>query len=286
MKQIIYKILHFFLLLFYLQNNAFAKEEVIFNSDGNTEMEYQDEITLVADYWCPYNCSVEDDDQGFLVELASRALYAYGIKINYKMMSWHEALDAVQNGDVDGIIGISNIDGKNLLATKNPLEYSVTYAYTRTDTKWIYDGISSLNNKKLGVVMDYVLDDSINSYVMMTFPGDQKGFLIEDSAFATVESIANLIDGDSDIFVEDQRVVDYYINKHGLDAYIRKAGRVSKEKMPIYIALNRDHPKVRQYIRYLEDGIASIKATGEYNHLRLKYDMDRNIGDNQNVQDN
>lgn len=45
-------------------------------------------LVIAGDYWCPYNCNPESENQGFLVELARRALYIYGIDVDYRMMSW------------------------------------------------------------------------------------------------------------------------------------------------------------------------------------------------------
>lgn len=242
--------------------------------DDNNQKTRQS-IVLAGDYWCPYNCSMEDEDKGFLVELAARALYIYGIDIEYRMMPWNEALDQVSNGKVDGIIGISNINGKGLVTTSNPIEMSSMHAFTRSDNEWVFDGVGSLRGKKLGIIMDYMLDDSINSYVSMNFPAHPGSFLIEDGEFAVVESIANLIDGDADVFIEDRRVVSFYANNNGLSTYIRDAGKTHKEKLPVNIALSARLPNAKKYLKYLEEGIASLRATGEYDDLREKYEMDK-----------
>lgn len=268
----IYKILNpIFLSALILINLAFAQ--------ANTSVT-KHKITLAADYWCPYNCMPEDENPGFLVELARRALKIYGVEIEYILMPWHAALEKVQAGEVDGIIGISNIEGKNLVKTRIPLEYSMTRSYTRADTEWVFDGVESLRGKKLSVVMDYVMEDSINNYVSINFPHFPNWFVIEDGKLAVVESIANLVDGDTDVFIEDERVVEYYIKAQGLNHYIRDAGKINDNKLPIFIALSLNNPSARTYIKYMEDGIAALKATGEYKHLRAKYNIDLNNAPN------
>lgn len=232
-------------------------------------------LVLAGDYWCPYNCDTDDEDKGFLVELAARALYIYGIDVEYRIMPWHEALEKACSGEVDGVLGISSVEGKSLIKTSNPIEFSAMHAFTRSDTTWQFDGISSLKGMKLGVIMDYTLDDDINGYVSMNFPAKPDAFLIEDGKHAVVESIANLIDGDVDVFIEDRRVVNFYINNNGLASYIRDAGKTHKKSLPVHIALSVNLPKARKYIKYLEEGIASLRATGEYDDLREKYDMDK-----------
>ena len=106
-------------------------------------------LVIAGDYWCPYNCNPESERQGFLVELARRALYIYGIDVEYRMMPWSQALEEVGSGKVDGIVGLSNPKGKKLASTELPLDYSLSVAFTRVDTDWTYDGISSLRGRKI-----------------------------------------------------------------------------------------------------------------------------------------
>ena len=232
-------------------------------------------ITVAGDYRCPYNCDDKDENPGFIIELLSRSLHIYGIEIEYKLMPWHEAIDALEERKIEGVIGFIPDQGKNLVRTSMPLESSSLHAFTKNDTTWVFDGVNSLKSKKLGFVMDYHLSDNINSYIEMNFPSDPSVFTIEDEQGALVESIANLIDGDSDVYIDDKRVVNYYVHNNGLNPYVRDAGCVSKEDIPIHLYIDADFPQSRLLIKRIEEGIASLKATGEYDDLRKKYSMDK-----------
>jgi polar amino acid transport system substrate-binding protein len=222
-------------------------------------------LVLAGDYWCPYNCAPNSDSQGFLVDVIKRSLYIYGIDVEYKMMPWHEALHKVEKGEVDGIIGISNVKGMNIVVTDMPLEYSATASFTRCDTDWTYDGIPSLRGKKLGLIMDYSLDEDVSNFVGTNYPTSPSRFVLEDGPNAVVDSITNLIDQNIDVYIEDKRVVEHYVNEHALSSSI---------KLPLYVAFNDQIPGVKDYIKYLNEGIASLKSTGEYQHLREKYKLD------------
>lgn len=230
-------------------------------------------LVLAGDYWCPYNCKPDSDSQGFLVDVVKRSLYIYGIDIEYKIMPWHEALRKVEKGEIDGIIGISNVKGTSMIVTDTPIEYSSTASFTRCDTNWTYDGIASLRGKKLGIIMDYSLDEDISNYVGTNYPSNPSMFVIEDGENAVVDSITDLINGKIDVYVEDTRVVTRYLNEHALNASVRYAGSISGEKLPLFIAFNDKIPNIKDYIKYLNEGIASLKATGEYKHLQEKYKL-------------
>ena len=59
--------------------------------------------------------------------------YIYKIDVEYFMTPWSDAIDLVEKGEVDGIVGISSVNGKNLIITRLPLEFSMTDAFTRND---------------------------------------------------------------------------------------------------------------------------------------------------------
>ncbi len=247
---------------------------LLINSNANAALD-KPKLVIAGDYWCPYNCKPNSEMPGFLVHIFKKAMYIYDIDVEYRMMPWSKALSDLDIGNIDGIIGINNIEQKNLVSSKLPMEYSVSKAFTKIDTNWIYDGPESLRGKRLGIIMDYTADDSINNYIGINYTINPDEFVVEDGENAVTESIANILDDKCDIYIEDERVVKYYLNQTGLGKYIRDAGPISSEKLPIYIAFRADIPNVKKYIKYFEDGLASLKATGEYDDLRLKYNMDQ-----------
>ncbi len=259
--------------IFKLTLNIIIFFSFIVCAESSTDKRINKKLILAADYWCPYNCMAEDDKKGFLIDLAAKAFEIYNIEVIYKIMPWHQALRAVEDGNIDGIVGISFVEGRNLLTTSLPIEYSTYHVFTKSDNKWIYDDIMSLRGKKLSLILDYNLDYEINRYVKMIFPVNPGIFKIEDGENAVIESIANLLEGESDIFVEDIRVVDYYAASANLTDFIRNAGKLSSKPMPIYIAIRKDLKNASTYIRFLEEGIASLKTTGEYDFLLRKYNL-------------
>ena len=66
---------------------AFAKEKII----------------LAADMWCPYNCEPDSKNPGFLIEMAKIIFEEHDIEIEYRLMPWSKALDAVKNGSIHAI---------------------------------------------------------------------------------------------------------------------------------------------------------------------------------------
>ena len=260
-------------IIFVLFFTCFANAKTIEKGKSEDPRERRT-LVLAGDYWCPYNCQPDGESPGYLVELIRRALYIYRIDVEYRMMPWSDALALAEKGEIDGIIGVSSVKGRDLLTTRLPLEFSRTDAFTRNDTKWIYDGLGSLRGKKVGIILDYVVDEAINHFVGINYPLNPGGFSVQEGKNAVIESIADLIDGYSDVYLEDNRVVRHYITENGLSPYIRNAGHLGREKLPVYIAFSKKLPNVKRYIKYFDNGMASLKATGEFDDLRAKYNMD------------
>lgn len=122
--------------------------------------------------------------------------------------------------------------------------------------------------------MGGIIDEVTKHYIGINYPINPGAFSVQEEKNAVIESIADLIDSDSDVYIEDYRVVQHYIKENGLDPYIRNAGHVGKIKAPVYIAFSKTLPDATKYIQYFTEGLASLKATGEYDSLRLKYNMD------------
>jgi polar amino acid transport system substrate-binding protein len=263
------KLINFFLLMLVIAKAHADDKEVDIKNNSNERRT----LVLAGDYWCPYNCDPNSKDPGYLVELLRRALYIYRIDIDYKLMPWSKAIDLAEEGKIDGILGISSVEGRDLVATKLPVEYSITHAFTRNDTEWIYDGIGSLRGKTIGIILDYVVDEAISHYVGSNYHLSPGKFSVQEGEDAAIESIVDLINGESDVYIEDHRVVEHYIAENSLDSYVRDAGRVGRVKLPVYIAFSKKLPHVKTYINFFTNGLASLKATGEFDHLRSKYKM-------------
>ncbi|MDC0864491.1 transporter substrate-binding domain-containing protein [Rickettsiaceae bacterium] len=231
-------------------------------------------LIIAGDYWCPYNCLPNSKSPGYAVELTREALDMYNIDVEYQMMPWYQATAMLKKGKIDGVIGVSDPNDA-MLTTEFPFGYSVINAFTRSDSNWIYDGIDSLKNKKLGIIADYVVDEFIAHYFGIYYVRNPDKFVVEMGASAVAASVKNLINGKSDIYIEDKLVAEHYINKNNLSELIRNAGAVGYKKKPLYIAFSSNTPNIKQYIQYLEDGISSLKVTGEYDDLRAKYQMDK-----------
>ncbi len=228
-------------------------------------------IVLAADYWCPYNCLPGDDYEGFLVELAKNVFAIYDIEVEYVMMPWFQALDSVKNGHIDGIIGITKEEGEGLLFPTLPQIKSEASLFVRSNDDWIFDGIESMLNRRLSVILDYNIYGVVKEYFINNYPKNPNKFVIEDGSEAVADAIEDLIDERADIFIEDKEVVNYYLSQRNLEHQLKAIQGLKEPASPIYIAFS---PKIKiadSVIKMFDEGVNSLIATGDIKELNLKY---------------
>lgn len=228
-------------------------------------------IVIAGDYWCPYNCYPDDKEPGYLIELATKIFSIYGVAVEYKLMPWSEAVNKVDKGEIDAIIGIS-FPSRNLLTTTKPQGYSTTGVFTRTGSIWVFDGIESLNGKVLAMILDYNLGNSIREYIATVYPKNPNAFVLESGQTPIISAINQLLENKADVYIEDKAVVNHYIQNNNLQHAIRNAGTIYDEApIPLFIAVSKKANNADLYIKMLEEGMSGLEATGDLEDLRAKY---------------
>jgi polar amino acid transport system substrate-binding protein len=259
-------------------NSSILKLIIILNTIyygvfGGAAAASKEKIILAADYWCPYNCDPKDKNPGYLVELAQKAFEVYGIDVEYRLMPWSDALQAAKEGEINGVIGFSHQES-DLLIPQIPQAYSIISTFTTKDNNWVYDDIQSLNNHKITLIQDYNLGNVMRQYFTTNYPLNPELFFLEAGDYAIANAVNNLLEKKAEIYVEDEKVVNFYIINNNLSSYIKNAGRMNEDdSSPIFIAFSPKFKRSEAYIKMLEEGTKSLNATGDLSHLQRKYEV-------------
>ena len=59
---------------------------------------FGDQIVLVADEWCPYNCSPDSEKKGYMIDLASQILGEAGHTVKYRAINWSRSISKAREG--------------------------------------------------------------------------------------------------------------------------------------------------------------------------------------------
>lgn len=219
-------------------------------------------ITLVADKWCPLNCSDTPDHRGILVERAATALAGEGIRINYIEMPWSRAIIGVREGTYDAIVGTGRTETPDFHFPAQPLATARHSFFTLPSASWRYDGLESLEQVRIGVIQDYSYGGLYEAYIEPNQGNiDRLAILRGDRVLPRLVEMLNL--GRIDALVAEERVLDYYFISRGLVNPLRHAGLAGTE--PLYVAFSPALDDGRALAESLDRGVASLhQAPGEH----------------------
>ncbi|BES73326.1 ABC transporter substrate-binding protein [Marinobacter nanhaiticus D15-8W] len=227
-----------------------------------------DTITLVADYWCPFNCEPSSESPGYLVEVAEKALGKAGHRVIYVTLPWSRAINDVRNGKYGGLLGAGTQEVPDFVFPQRPLAMARHTFFTLPQSTWTYDTDASLGSIKLGVIDDYSYGD-LNIRYILPNRSDRKRLLILNGQNVLGRFLDMLEINRIDAFVEEEAVMAYFLQSQQPVRALRKAGVAYRE--PIYIAFSPALTNARQYAKDLNDGLRLLRDSGELMALAEKY---------------
>jgi len=227
-----------------------------------------DEIVLVADAWCPYNCDPGGNAPGYIVEIAKLAFEREGHQVSYKVIPWARAIEGVRNGIYDGIIGAGKDEVPDFIFPDNEVGRASHCFFVTKESTWKFTGLDALNNVKLGVIKNYSYGTLFNDYIQVNIDNPKRIFIIAGDDPLT-RSIRMLLSGRVNVIVEDQNVMAYHFKSRGRDNPLMTAGVVSNED--IYIAFSPANNKSIRYASILDNAMLQFKTSGVLKDLLFKY---------------
>lgn len=242
-----------FLILASFQLNTIANAEV---------------INLVADEWCPYNCSPDSDAPGFIVEVAQYAFERAGYSVNYTLVPWSRAIEGTRNGLYDGIIGAGQSETPDFIFPENESAVANHTFFVTKGSSWSYKGIKSLDQVCLGVISNYSYGDFYDSYIK-SHENDGKRIQVAYGETGLKSNIEKLLIGRIDVLIEDSAVFQYYLYETNSSYDFLNAGIASTEK--VYVAFSPKNQNANKYAEILSHAIQELRETGKLAEILAKY---------------
>ena len=112
-------------------------------------------LTVRADNWPPYNSDPANAKPGYMVEVLKEIFEAQGVTIDYKLMPWTRALNDVNSGKYDAVIGTDRSESKGMVFPAESFGTLDNAMFVRRDKAWKYSGVASLKGLRLGVIDGY-----------------------------------------------------------------------------------------------------------------------------------
>lgn len=225
-----------------------------------------DIIRLRADDWCPFNCS--EQKKGYGVEVAEQVFAAAGHLIQYQLAPWSRSLEDCLRGEVEAVIGAAPVDSPDLVFGAEPIGQWDSTFVVKAGNPWRYDGVESLGRVKLAAIIGYIYMEPVGEYVEANKKNRSR--VIQVGGTQPLDQSLKMVAADRvDAAMESRTVLDYKLREMGLTGSLSIAG--GTQSGPIYIAFSPKHPKARDYVRILDDGIRAMRADGRLKAILDKY---------------
>jgi polar amino acid transport system substrate-binding protein len=223
------------------------------------------EIILGADVWCPYNCSVDGERPGYLIDLSKEIFAEHGYRIKYVILPWERALKSAKTGRIQAAIGAvrGNVDGHYI--GRQSLGRDETILVVRNGEKFEYRGVSSLDHKRLGVITNYTYDNhgEIDRYIARKRKEGRWVTTIYNET--PLDSLLKmLVNRRIDAFLENKNVAVYKAKQLGVDRLIDIVETGTGDE--IFFAFT-PNAQGRALAGILDDGIIEFHKSGRLKQL-------------------
>lgn len=227
-------------------------------------------ITLVADEWCPYNCTPGSDKPGYMIEIAQKVFAEAGHTLDYRTMPWSRAIAESRAGKFDGIVGATPGDAEDFVFPANSLGESSNVFWVNKGDAWRFTGMASLDAIAIGTIRDYSYGDELDAYIGK-HEKDAKRVQVASGDNALDINFKKLAAKRIGALVEDHNVAEYYLAGSGQAGKFQIAGNLGEDAL--YIAFSPASKDGKAYAKLLSDGVDKLRKSGELAKILKKYGL-------------
>jgi polar amino acid transport system substrate-binding protein len=240
---------------------------------GYTGLARAETVVIAADVWCPINCKPGSERPGIFVELAREIFAESGIEVKYQTLNWARVLHKVRRGQLHAAIGAEVQDAPDFIFGKTPVLLSRNCFYTPQDSTWVFTGIASLAQQRLGVINDYSYGDELNTYIN-AHRDDSKRIQVAAGDKALALNLGKLRMKRIDTLLENTWIMQSLLASQGKADELREAG-CREPDLPIYLAFSPALESSSRYAALFEEGLQRYRANGRLQQLLQVYGVQR-----------
>jgi polar amino acid transport system substrate-binding protein len=242
---------------------------VVLSAFSSVAMAADKSIVVVADEWCPFNCSDESLDQGFMIDMAREILSAERYAVKYRTEAWTDAINAVKAGTFDAIVGTSRDEAKGMVLVEEPLGENKNCFYTRLDDPFVYQATGNLRTRRLAVAAGYLYGHPLDDYIhasrvnfnLLQLATGERPLLV---------NVKKLRARRVDTVIENVYVMDYSLRKYRITG-VRMAG--CDAATPIYMAISPTREDAAKIASSMAQGIRKLRKSGRMREILAKYGL-------------
>jgi polar amino acid transport system substrate-binding protein len=229
----------------------------------------QERVIVVSDTRMPYNGVPGSAREGYAVEILRAVFERRGFAVEYRRLPRKRAVGDVRSGRADILIGVTPEELPDFIFPKTSLGRS-DLCFFSLDPKWRFTGRESLS----GVVTGYVQGHDYPRWFMEDARRHPERFHALHGEDASVRLLAMLAEGRVQAIPGSRAVIGYYAQRAELQDKVVLAGCSGADARDLFFGLSpANMPRARLLAGILDQGVYTLRNTGQLNHLLIKYGL-------------
>lgn len=227
-------------------------------------------ITLVADYWPPYNGTPGAVHEGYMVTLVRLVFEPLGYQVTYKMLPWKRAIIETRKGRFNAVIGATRKETPDFIFPEQEAGISYLSFFVNKRSQWRYQHPGSLSTVYLGAIDGYDYNDWFLDYL----DANPDRVYLRYGYAPLRDNLSLLVNGRLDAVAGDVKAVRWIANELAVSNQIQHAGKdTSVAAQRIYHAFSPAKKSSAKYAELLSQGIESLRQSGELQKLMKAYQL-------------
>ena len=223
-------------------------------------------LVVASGDWAPFQ-GKDIDKNGFASEVVRHAFHHSKVKVTFKYFPWSRSLEMTKSGKTDATFlwGYNKEREKDFLYSEKIVDVSYVF-FSLKNTQFDWKGIEDLKNYKIGVTAKYSYGEDFDKAVkskklkVATVPKDLLNF-------------RKLLAGRIQVFPNELNAGYDLIKKNFSPKEVERFTHHQKplRNAPHYMLFSKKSKKARSLLKAFNEGLAKLKASGEYQKLVADY---------------
>jgi len=229
------------------------------------------QLRFCSDPWPPYAGKADVENRGYVVEIIQEIYEGLGYVVLYENVPWSRCLRDTRDGIFNGVAGADINEAPDFIFPRSSVGITNPQFFTRPDSQWLYHGVQSLDDIRLGVVQDYTYSPVLDIYIRQ-HQSDRRLTFVKGTDALT--QLFNLVKADRiDAFVENATVVEYTLSQLGVEqGKIKPAGSLETGVI-LYVPFSPRYQESRELISIFDSGMEQLRNSGRLKEILAKYQV-------------
>ena len=225
-------------------------------------------ISIWGEYHPPLNGNKDDENPGFMVEIAQSIFAKNGYSINYILGSRFRGVNLVKEGEIDCIMNAKIKDHHFLSFPEEPWGYHAATLFALPNSSFQYEEMNQVKEVQLGAIAGMRYDNGkMDEY--LNKPTDNISLLYGEDAME--REIKMLLNKRIEVLVSCPLLIRGQLESMQLPTDTIKIVGEIKPFVGMYLACGRRRAKTEEYIKMINQAIPLMRESGELDTILKKY---------------